>query len=188
MNLFFKLTVDVSETYTRKQFLSQNTILSIYVCKTTIQGIKKKKYSKNPELLPDFFLLKNCRVFWEKLEFFVVPPKFDQNKFFKNSKRTWLSKVWTNKKWLETLISEPLVAVDYRRKNRIFTCPLWSPETTKSGFFFSRALTQPIAQAPPDLKFLELESWSPCARKVPILANFEADLKKYTCFFWAGTN
>jgi hypothetical protein len=35
---------------------------------------------------------------------------------------------------------------------------------------------------------LGLESWPPSARKVPILAYFEADLKKYTCFFWAGTN
>jgi hypothetical protein len=29
---------------------------------------------------------------------------------------------------------------------------------------------------------LGLESWPPSACKVPILANFEADLKKYTCF------
>jgi hypothetical protein len=36
------------------------------------------------------------------------------------------------------------------------------------------------------LKFLGLESWPPSARKVPILANFEADLKNYTCFFGPG--
>jgi hypothetical protein len=36
------------------------------------------------------------------------------------------------------------------------------------------------------LKFLGLESWPPSARKVPILANFEADLKKYTFFFGPG--
>jgi hypothetical protein len=33
---------------------------------------------------------------------------------------------------------------------------------------------------------LGLETWPPNARKVPILANFEADLKKYTCFFGPG--
>jgi hypothetical protein len=32
--------------------------------------------------------------------------------FFKNSKRTWLGKASTNKKWPETLISEHLVAVN----------------------------------------------------------------------------
>jgi hypothetical protein len=36
------------------------------------------------------------------------------------------------------------------------------------------------------LKFLGLESWPPSTRKIPILVNFEADLKKYTCFFGPG--
>jgi hypothetical protein len=36
------------------------------------------------------------------------------------------------------------------------------------------------------LKFLGLESWPPSARKVPILANFEADLKKKHAFFGPG--
>jgi hypothetical protein len=36
------LTVNVPETYTRKQFLSQNTILSMHVCKATNQDNKKK--------------------------------------------------------------------------------------------------------------------------------------------------
>jgi hypothetical protein len=50
MNMYF--TVNIPETYTRKQFLSQNTNLSMHVCKATIQDYKKK--IKNPELFPDF--------------------------------------------------------------------------------------------------------------------------------------
>jgi hypothetical protein len=69
---------------------------------------------KNPELFLIFenFFLKNGKGFWAKLQFFVVLPKFDQIFFFKNSKRTWLKKARTNKKWPETLISEHLVAVN----------------------------------------------------------------------------
>jgi hypothetical protein len=46
------LTVDVPETYTKNKFLSQTTILSMHVCKATIQDYKKK--IKNSELFPDF--------------------------------------------------------------------------------------------------------------------------------------
>jgi hypothetical protein len=52
MSMSTLLTVNVTETYTRKPFLSQNTILSMQVCKATIQDYKK--YFKNPELFPDF--------------------------------------------------------------------------------------------------------------------------------------
>jgi hypothetical protein len=47
------LTVNVPETYRKKKILSQNIILSMPVCKATIQDYKKK-YFKNPELFPDF--------------------------------------------------------------------------------------------------------------------------------------
>jgi hypothetical protein len=36
------------------------------------------------------------------------------------------------------------------------------------------------------LKFLILESWPPSARKIPILANFEADLENIHAFFGPG--
>jgi hypothetical protein len=49
----FLPSVDVPETYTWKQLLSQNTNLSMHVCKATIQ-VYQKKYFKNPELFPDF--------------------------------------------------------------------------------------------------------------------------------------
>jgi hypothetical protein len=49
---------------------------------------------------------------------------------------------------------------------------------------FNLAHSQPY----PHLKFLMgLESWPPSARKVPILTNLEADLKKNTCFFGPET-
>jgi hypothetical protein len=99
--------------------------------------------------------------------------------FFKNSKRTWLGKISDNKKWPETLISEHLVAVN--------PCEL---QSKKPDFHVSRVksrnnqiwifLFEGFNLAPPHLKFLGLKSWPPSARKVPILANFEADLKKYT--------
>jgi hypothetical protein len=61
------------------------------------------------------------------------------------------------------------------------------PEQLNLDFSF-RGLYPSPAQAPPHLKFWELESWPPSACQVQILANFEFDFKKYTCFFWAGTN
>jgi hypothetical protein len=56
------------------------------------------------------------------------------------------------------------------------------PETTKSGFFFLRALPSSY------LKFLGLKSCSPRARKVSISTNFKAYLKLNPCFFWTGTD
>jgi hypothetical protein len=56
------------------------------------------------------------------------------------------------------------------------------PETTKSAFFFWRALPSSY------LKFLGHKSLSPRARKVPISTNFKAYLKLNPCFFWTGTN
>jgi hypothetical protein len=53
------LTVDVPETYTRKQFLSQNTILSMHVCKTIIQD-----YKKNISKILSFFL--NFKIFFSE--------------------------------------------------------------------------------------------------------------------------
>jgi hypothetical protein len=88
------------------------------------------------------------------VQFFIVLPKFDQNNFFqkfkknlvrkptKNIQRHWFPSTW----W-------PWIPVDYRQKNRFFTCPLWSPETNKYGFFFSRALTHsssPSTKLPPE--------------------------------------
>jgi hypothetical protein len=46
------LTVNVTETYTRKQFLSQNKNLSMHVCKATIQD-----YKKNISKILSFFLI-----------------------------------------------------------------------------------------------------------------------------------
>jgi hypothetical protein len=93
-----------------------------------------------------FFLIDGKKI-WKMAMFFQQKlnfPLFYQNLikiiFSKNSKRTWLSKVWTNRKWPETMTSRPGIPVDYRQKSRIFTWPLWSPETTNSGFSFLRAL------------------------------------------------
>jgi hypothetical protein len=83
----------------------------MHVCKATnIQDYKiifQKSWA-----YPDFWEknLKNGRVFWAKLQLFVVQPKFDQK--FKNSKRTWLGKVWTNKKWPETLTQRLCMRID----------------------------------------------------------------------------
>jgi hypothetical protein len=102
--------------------------------------IVKKKNQKSRAF--SWFLrkktLKNDRVFWAKLQFFVVPPKFEQINIIQQ--KNLVEKGLNQQKMQNMLIFEHMVAVDYRRKNRIFTWPLWSPETTKSGFFFSKAL------------------------------------------------
>jgi hypothetical protein len=38
------------------------------------------------------FFLKNSRVFWAKLQFFVVLPKFDKNNFFQKFKKNLVKK------------------------------------------------------------------------------------------------
>jgi hypothetical protein len=48
----YVLTADVPETYTKKQFLSQNANLSMHVCKATIQDYKNKSKIL---IFPDFW-------------------------------------------------------------------------------------------------------------------------------------
>jgi hypothetical protein len=60
-----------------------------------------KIIKKNPELFPDFW-----GIFEQNWNFSLFHQNLIKLFFLKNSKRTWLRKVWTNKKWLETLISK----------------------------------------------------------------------------------
>jgi hypothetical protein len=100
-------TVNVPETYT---FLSQNRFLSMHVCKATIQDYKYF-FSK----ILSFFLIFEIFFLKNDFNFSLFHQNLMKTIFFKNSKITWLTKVWTNKKWPEmpeTLISEHLVAVN----------------------------------------------------------------------------
>jgi hypothetical protein len=96
-----------------KNFCSKIGLLSMHVCKATIQDFKTK-YFKNSELFPDFmrnFFRKNGRVLWAKLQFFVVPPKFDQNNFFQKFKKN-LVRYFTINTWKSGFL--PVVYRDSR--------------------------------------------------------------------------
>jgi hypothetical protein len=107
----------------------------MHVCKAIIQDYKK---IKNPELFLDFFFEK-WQGFRAKLHFLLFYQNLIKTIFFKNSKRTWLKKMARDIDFRTRGGRESLWT--NRRKNPIFMCPLRSPKTTKSGFFFSRALT-----------------------------------------------
>jgi hypothetical protein len=72
-----KLTVIVWEKDTRKQFLLKIQILSMHVCKATIQDFDF--FFKNPELFSDFEQNFNFSLFYQNLIKLI---------FFKNSKET----------------------------------------------------------------------------------------------------
>jgi hypothetical protein len=119
----------------------------MHVCKATIQDYKKI-YFKNPELLPDFwefFFLKNGRVFWAKLQFFVVPPKFGQNNFFQKFKKNLVKKGLNQQKMSRNIDlrapggRESLWTTGEKTGFSHVHCEV--PEQPNLDFFFSRALT-----------------------------------------------
>jgi hypothetical protein len=128
--------------------------------------------------------------FEQILQFFVVPPKFDQNNFFQKFKKNLVRESLNQQKMTRD--------IDFRVPGGRES--LW---TTGEKTGFSRVHCEVPEQPILDFSFRGLQpslmlkplhilsfwdSWPSSARKVPILANFEADLKKYTCFFWARTN
>jgi hypothetical protein len=142
-------------------FVSRNSILSIHVCRATIQNCKKK-YFKISEGIPDF---------WEK----------KSEKWHGFSSKTWTfpcsTKIWLEKHFpkilkengsggLKPLINAqgdwilticwPWILVDYRWKCRIFKGPLWSPEATKSDDFFTKT------KETTSFQILKEEKWKMC--------------------------
>jgi hypothetical protein len=88
-------------------------------------------------------------------------PKFDQNNILRKFKKTLVNEGFNQQKrrWLSSTCC-PWIPVDYRQKRRIFKWPLWSPETTNSRFFFSRVLTQPMAQTQTTSTFEVCGPWN----------------------------
>jgi hypothetical protein len=63
--------------------VSRNLILSVQVCRATIQDCKKNiSKSKSVFLIFEIFFLKNGVVFRAKVELFLILPKFDWKKIF----------------------------------------------------------------------------------------------------------
>jgi hypothetical protein len=98
---------------------------------------------------------------FKKLDFSLFYQNLIKLTFFKNSRRTWLRKVWTNWKWPETyrLLDACWlwIPVNYRQKNLNFTyghCEVQRWPTP--GNFGLRASIKFIAQ--PHLKLLGLET------------------------------
>jgi hypothetical protein len=83
---------------------------------------------QNPELFPrEIFFLKNGRVFWAKLKFFVVLSKFDQNNFFQKFKKNLVRKGLNQQK---------------KARDKDFRAPgghesLWTAGKKKNGFSLS---------------------------------------------------
>jgi hypothetical protein len=134
---------------TRKHFLLQISILSMHVCKATIQDYKSVEFGILI-FFPDFwewFFHKLARFFEQNFNISLFYQNLIELIFFKNSKWNPLKKVWTNQRNRFLSTCWPWIPVDYRQKSWNFRWPLCSPEITKSGNFYLRASILSIAQA-----------------------------------------
>ena len=138
------------------------------------------------------FFLKNGRVFWAKLQLFVVLAKFYQIIIFQKFKKKLVLKGWNQ----HNMVRDVDIRAPGGRES------LW---TTGEKIDFSQAhcevqnqpnlilsfsghQSSPKLKPQPYLKFFGLRSWPPSAPKVPIFVIFKVDLRKYTWLVWAGTN
>jgi hypothetical protein len=92
---------------THEILMFQNQILSMHYCKATIQDYKSEFIYLI--FFPDFWdfviSIKMGRFFEQNSNFSLFYQNLTKTIFFKNLKTNWLKKVWTNRKWLKTLLT-----------------------------------------------------------------------------------
>jgi hypothetical protein len=97
---FSLLSGSFCKNYTKKNCFK----IGFWVC-TFVKQLSKNTKKKNSKILSFFLIFENF-FFWKMAGFFeqnfnfsLFYQNFTKTIFFKYSKRPWLRKVWTNKKW-----------------------------------------------------------------------------------------